>query len=78
MGAWIEMPVIENGGDYVVSHPTWVRGLKYEIHLASLSAMIVAPYMGAWIEITMYLSLPSDRFVAPYMGAWIEISIPRC
>ena len=33
----------------------------------------VAPYMGAWIEI----SIDSDTYnkikVAPYMGAWIEI-----
>ena len=33
----------------------------------------VAPYMGAWIEISGYSS--SERYgdVAPYMGAWIEI-----
>ena len=36
---------------------------------------IVAPYMGAWIEIYTQLA---DEFVrnsvAPYMGAWIEIN----
>ena len=34
----------------VWSHPTWVRGLKLrEESLVSLS-ILVAPYVGAWIE----------------------------
>ncbi len=33
----------------------------------------VAPYVGAWIEITIEsVSMPTGR-VAPYVGAWIEI-----
>ena len=35
----------------------------------------VAPYTGAWIEIT-FIGGTWERFgVAPYTGAWIEISI---
>ena len=35
--------------------------------------MIVAPYMGAWIEIQCIQVAGKTLFVAPYMGAWIEI-----
>ena len=35
---------------------------------------IVAPFMGAWIEIiSIELCVNSDSDVAPFMGAWIEI-----
>ena len=30
--------------------------------------------MGAWIEITIAVSLSGKRLVAPPVGAWIEIS----
>ena len=33
----------------------------------------VAPLAGAWIEIFLYLRLPSMLLVAPLAGAWIEI-----
>ena len=33
----------------------------------------VAPYLGAWIEITSLTSTCTKPFVAPYLGAWIEI-----
>ena len=35
--------------------------------------MRVAPYMGAWIEITIPWLILHPTPVAPYMGAWIEI-----
>ena len=35
---------------------------------------IVAPFMGAWIEIRWNPNGRTDvRIVAPFMGAWIEI-----
>ena len=34
----------------------------------------VAPYAGAWIEISLLYSPTPSRNVAPYAGAWIEIS----
>ena len=34
----------------------------------------VAPYMGAWVEISVMKSLSMITGVAPYMGAWVEIS----
>ena len=33
------------------SHPTWVRGLKYVNQSCSQVKRLVAPHMGAWIEI---------------------------
>ena len=39
----------------------------------------VAPHAGAWIEISLLLSLSSMMSVAPHAGAWIEIDIrPFC
>ncbi len=35
---------------------------------------MVAPYTGAWIEITIYRIEWTARSVAPYTGAWIEIA----
>ena len=32
------------------SHPTWVRGLKHEYVASVHSIVLVAPYVGAWIE----------------------------
>ena len=59
--------------DIAKSHPTWVRGLKYPKFCHACLLDIVAPHVGAWIEIaTMY----RDRLaaiVAPHVGAWIEI-----
>ena len=33
----------------------------------------VAPYAGAWIEITLHQQGLPRTYVAPYAGAWIEI-----
>ena len=45
------------------------------MHLQHLRQDSVAPYMGAWIEISLQAGMTIFRFVAPYMGAWIEIFI---
>ena len=34
-----------------MSHPTWVRGLKFEDPTLSYFGDRVAPHVGAWIEI---------------------------
>ena len=36
-------------------------------------ALNVAPYMGAWIEMSAIFESMVVLTVAPYMGAWIEI-----
>ena len=35
------------------SHPSRVRGLKYQLDLSWLFDCVVAPFTGAWIEIEM-------------------------
>ena len=71
MGAWIETREFGNDFYRYLSHPMWVRGLKLNaIKLRRL--LVVAPYVGAWIE-TRFNELPCGRCeVAPYVGAWIE------
>ena len=34
---------------------------------------LVAPFMGAWIEIKWENDTAEPNLVAPFMGAWIEI-----
>ena len=34
---------------------------------------MVAPFVGAWIEIIYYERLMRELIVAPFVGAWIEI-----
>ena len=56
-----------------LSHPLWVRGLKF-VQLQKLRLKLgVAPFMGAWIEIFLIGFIKTTSQVAPFMGAWIEI-----
>ena len=56
------------------SHPTWVRGLKPTYFRYSAWYILVAPYVGAWIETKPKASKSGLGKVAPYVGAWIETS----
>ena len=38
---------------------------------------IVAPIVGAWIEIIKFICCYNCRTVAPIVGAWIEIKVDR-
>ena len=58
-----------------MSHPTRVRGLKFYRQSCDSKVCYVAPYTGAWIEITWLHLSPYLSHVAPYTGAWIEIKI---
>ncbi len=55
------------------SLPTWERGLKFCLYDPVVKFKLVAPYMGAWIEISALANFNNSQLVAPYMGAWIEI-----
>ena len=61
-----------------LSHPSWVRGLKLHLVVLDHHPYDVAPFMGAWIEITFLICLTAACIVAPFMGAWIEIILFRC
>ena len=54
------------------SLPTWERGLKQAIQKWCILGVLVAPYVGAWIETTDGLYYEAYTIVAPYVGAWIE------
>ena len=56
------------------SHPTRVRGLKSFEPVKNHMPGVVAPYAGAWIEITGAATRLRTPAVAPYAGAWIEIA----
>ena len=76
MGAWIEIYESRLDPRGVKSLPVWERGLKYTCPMLKTENAIVAPGMGAWIEITenSNYGLYGIR-VAPGMGAWIEIDL---
>ena len=59
----------------MLSHPTWVRGLKHLYSLRGSERCRVAPYVGAWIETSRLKAEMYLPEVAPYVGAWIETLI---
>jgi len=45
--------------------------------MVMMKVMMVAPHVGAWIEITTpYNQQATAPGVAPHVGAWIEITTP--
>ncbi len=73
MGAWIEIAMSAMVRDFTPSLPLWERGLKYPELGQTVYAQVVAPLVGAWIEIVPLPSCASVLRVAPLVGAWIEI-----
>ena len=51
----------------------WVRGLKSHHATDPCSGRLVAPHVGAWIEIPSLQERKRSKNVAPHVGAWIEI-----
>ena len=62
----------------VWSHPSRVRGLKYEGELRNDTLKRVAPFTGAWVEIEEWWLMTVPEQVAPFTGAWVEIRTRRC
>ena len=61
------------------SHPSRVRGLKFMKSIGErIKEARVAPFTGAWIEITTNPLLSSMWIVAPFTGAWIEMMLWLC
>ena len=74
MGAWIEI-LIKMGRIFLfLSLPSWERGLKFLSAAIQVHKELVAPLVGAWIEISYFVRRQSNRCVAPLVGAWIEIA----
>ena len=72
MGAWIETMRPFFDLYLTLSHPTWVRGLKLARKSGTTYYLLVAPYVGAWIETAVVSVNFVLLHVAPYVGAWIE------
>ena len=53
---------------------SWERGLKFCLLRLACLALLVAPLVGAWIEILYTPPNIKIVTVAPLVGAWIEIS----
>ena len=53
MGAWIEIGIGVTAENETRSLPVWERGLKSQSAVATGKATIVAPGMGAWIEMAL-------------------------
>ena len=51
MGAWIEITFLAYRSAKIPSLPSWERGLKLHILRTYPVDVIVAPLVGAWIEI---------------------------
>ena len=56
------------------SRPAWARGLKSAVECRRTYAALVAPRVGAWIEIVIDWTSAKLLRVAPRVGAWIEIA----
>ena len=60
-----------------MSLPSRERGLKYKSNEVLNDQRNVAPFAGAWIEMTAHWSVLHAYVVAPFAGAWIEILVIR-
>ena len=76
MGAWIEICMHLQNSQHHLSLLSWERGLKYGTLCQSLIPSVVAPLVGAWIEIILMFGVRFATHVAPLVGAWIEIAYP--
>ena len=56
-----------------MSLPSWERGLKSVYQDLKDLVGLVAPLVGAWIEIHVVILVSFALSVAPLVGAWIEI-----
>ena len=78
MGAWIEIPKSAKSPVPIQSLPPWERGLKYNVTPFFVKYFLVAPPVGAWIEILNISVILLNALVAPPVGAWIEIFYKSC
>ena len=75
----LKLELNEGNHCQILSHPTWVRGLKLVIIPVDTVTRAVAPHVGAWIETVESLYVDDATYVAPHVGAWIEtFASTRC
>ena len=70
----LKFRLITRYSKHYLSHPSRVRGLKFFPLLLIQHIHQVAPFTGAWIEISRSRTCSWGAYVAPFTGAWIEIN----
>ena len=61
----------------LLSHPSWVCGLKLNFVFGYLSGMIVTPFVGVWIETRLECYHRRRQSVTPFVGVWIETQLDK-
>ena len=59
--------------NWFLSLLSWERGLKFIYIIVMGMVVLVAPLVGAWIEMYRNRKFKQALYVAPLVGAWIEI-----
>ena len=73
MGARVEISLQPLQSAAYLSLPSWERGLKFVHNQVTTSDFLVAPLVGARVEIEQNPVLDMDSSVAPLVGARVEI-----
>ena len=73
MGVWIEILLVLHLPGSNQSLPSWECGLKCIFYQFLLRQVLVAPFVGVWIEICEMHYNKFNITVAPFVGVWIEI-----
>ena len=74
VGAWIEISCRVVHSYFDVSHPTWVRGLKYALCINVNPLCWSHPTWVRGLKFRILLPIRLKKEVAPHVGAWIEIT----
>ena len=59
----------------MLSHPSWVCGLKHEQLAAAYEQHNVTSFVGVWIETNRICSETRKREVTSFVGVWIETTL---
>ena len=72
VGVWFETLYCFPGPIQVMSHPSWVCGLKHQWVKHKQHNHYVTPFVGVWIETSSVCEETIDEAVTPFVGVWIE------
>ena len=72
VGVWIETLLFTPRFFLMVSHPSWVCGLKLLRPCPSWHRWWVTPFVGVWIETCPSTISRVISKVTPFVGVWIE------
>ena len=72
MGAWIETSAVARYSNLIMSHPTWVRGLKPLRVIRNAMSTESHPTWVRGLKPSRVCTSLLGKTVASYVGAWIE------